>query len=128
MKLRSWKGAGSQCANEAMALRITQTTISPSWARTKIQLPMSLAKSAPMRSVAVVDVGLDGDVDVAELVLEGEEADLLGRRWRLARDHEAGDSHLPAAWDLRKGFALEGAELVQPFAAEVDEVMAGREV
>ena len=50
-------------------------------------------------AVAVVDVGFDCHVDLAELVLQGEEADLLGCGGRLARDHKAGDSHRSAVRD-----------------------------
>src|SRR4029077_3928512 len=79
-------------------------------------------------TVTVVDVGLDRDIDLSELVFEREEADLLRGRWGLAGDDEPGDPHSSTAGDRRKLVALEGAELVQPVPAEMDEVVAGREI
>ena len=43
-------------------------------------------------AVAVVDVGLDRHVDLAELVFEGEEPDLLRRRRSLPGDDQPGDA------------------------------------
>src|SRR5438445_7474420 len=63
--------------------------------------------------VAVVDVRLDRHVHLPKLVLEGEEADLLGGRRRLARDDEPGDPDPLAAWDRGQLVAFERAELVQ---------------
>ena len=39
-------------------------------------------------AVTIVNVGFDGHVDLAELVLEGEETNLLGRARCLAGDDE----------------------------------------
>ncbi len=60
-------------------------------------------------AVAVEDVGFDRHVDLAELVLKGEEANLLRRRWGLARDHEAGDPDSSPVRDGGELIALEGA-------------------
>src|ERR1700680_2356224 len=45
--------------------------------------------------VALIDVGLDRHVHLAELVLESEEANLLGCGWGLSSDH--GGGHLKPA-------------------------------
>src|SRR5713226_8727712 len=78
--------------------------------------------------VAVVDVGLDRHVDLSELVLEREEADLFRGRGCLTGDDEPGDSHLSAAGNSWELVALEGAELLEPVSAEMDEVVAGRKI
>ncbi len=78
--------------------------------------------------VSVVDVGLDRHVDLAELVFEREEADLLGGRWGLAGDDEPGNPDSSATGDRRQLVAFEGAELFEPVPAEVDEVVACRKI
>jgi hypothetical protein len=78
--------------------------------------------------VALVNVGFDGDVDLAELVLQGEESDLLGGRGGLARDDQTGDSHVAVVADGRELVALQRSQLPQAFAAEVDEVVAGGQI
>src|SRR6266849_11060025 len=78
--------------------------------------------------VTVVDVGLDRHVDLPELVFQGEEADLLRGRGGLSGDDKPGDPHSSAVGDVGELVALEGAELFQPFSAEMDEVVSGREI
>src|SRR5690348_16215040 len=51
-------------------------------------------------AIAIEHVGLDRHIDLAELVLEGEEADALGGRWSLSGDDKAGHPNAPAALDL----------------------------
>src|SRR5439155_18348478 len=79
-------------------------------------------------AVAVVDVWLDRHVDLAVLVLEGEEADLLGRARRLAGDDEPSDADRPVVAYRRELVAFDRAHCAQAVATEVDEVMASREV
>src|SRR6202040_1394860 len=78
--------------------------------------------------VAVVNVRFDGDVDLAELVFQGEESDLLRGRGGLSGDDQAGDPHLLAVAYGRELVALQRAQLPQAFAAEVDEVVAGGQI
>ena len=77
-------------------------------------------------SVLRVDLGLDGHVDLAELVLEGEEADLLGGGRGLARDHQPRNSDLSLVGDLGNIVRLDRTHSTETVAAEVDQVMAGR--
>src|SRR6266849_6998249 len=79
-------------------------------------------------AVTVVDVGLDRHVDLSELVLEREESDLFRRRRRLPRDDQPGDPHSSTARDCWELVALQGAELLEPVSAEMDEVVAGRKI
>src|ERR1700738_3027803 len=59
--------------------------------------------------IALVNVGFDGYVDLAELVLQGEESDFLRGRGGLPGDDEARDSHLLAVADGRELVALQRA-------------------
>src|SRR4029077_1256900 len=52
-KLRNRNGYASQCRMKPTRLSRTQSNIKPTWARTKIQLPTSRAKSEATRSVKV---------------------------------------------------------------------------
>src|SRR5262245_38157782 len=79
-------------------------------------------------AVLVVDLWLDGDVDLTELVLEGEETDVIGGGGSLAGDDQAGDADALPAADLRDFVGFERAHRAQALAAEMDEVVAGREV
>ncbi len=61
-------------------------------------------------AVALVDLGLDRHVDLAELVLEREEADPVRGCRRLARDDEPCDPDAGVVGDLRHLVGLDRAE------------------
>src|SRR6266581_9489509 len=79
-------------------------------------------------TISLVDVGFDRHVDLAELILEGEESNLLRRARSLARDDQPRDPNrlvVAGRWEL---VAFQRTNLDQAVAAEVDEEVAGREV
>src|SRR5438552_7696339 len=79
-------------------------------------------------AIAVVDVGFDRHVDLAELILEGEETNLLRRARSLAGDDQPRDPHRLVVPDRWEPVAFQRAHLAQAVAAKVDEVVAGREI
>ena len=78
--------------------------------------------------VPLVDRRPQDDVDVAELVGQREELELLAGRWRLPRDHQTADSHLRAVADARPDrLRVDHVQCIELGPVEMNEVVGGRQ-